>query len=109
MIAVTSVNDLKEAVSNLEDEIVVEGKVAKYLYTLKNLAPAAVFTLGVGIFFPPVAYFASVSTGAKNAGLLIAISSIGITLIFAILKNYDFIGAEFGPFKINLRRKNTAG
>lgn len=120
-------NELKKAYEDKVDKIIVEGGLAKKMKkakAIRTMTPAKLAILGTalaavggGVAMSPFTLGASavVSTAVAipvavqtdvSITVIIAVSSIGLTLLIAILKDYD-IEAEMGDFRVvlNKRRK----
>lgn len=102
MVLVTDKTGLKEAVKNLEQEIIVTGKFAKMLkpFTYKrkksvNINPTDTHYMAAGAI-------ASSFVGLSVSVALTLIITLGIVTIIAIFRDYD---VEYSSDKLSLKRK----
>lgn len=119
-------NELKKAYEDKVDKIIVTGDFAKKMRkakVIRKMTPAKLAVLGAvltaaggGLAMSPFTLGASsvisivtVAPAAAKTGIsisaIIAIGSIGLTLLLAIFKEYDFIEAKKGDFKVVLKRR----
>lgn len=112
-ITVKTRGELDSARNNKYEEIVVTGKLANDLKKSKSIAYAGVATIGILTaalaatpFTGGLSAFAAVPiaalTGLEFSAIIIA-TSLGITLIIAIFKNYEEI--SFSDGKLTLKKK----
>ena len=122
-IEVNTKEELKQAMNDKYDEIIVNGELAKKLNKAKKINKLSKVTLGIliaaltaGIATAPITGGASLGasfiTAAPIAALtgtdiavIIAVSFIGVTLVIAVFKDYDDVEFSTNPLKLKLKRK----
>lgn len=119
-------NELKKAYEDKVDKIILTGNFAqnmKKAKVIRKLTPAKLAMLGAaitaaggGIAMAPftlgvssVISVAAAAPVAVKTGLsipvIIAVGSIGLTLLLAVFEEYDIIEAKKGDFKVVLRKR----
>lgn len=122
-IEVNTKKELKKAIDDKYDEIIVKGELAKKLNKAKKINKLSKATLGIlttalaagavtapmtgglsiGMSFAAAAPIAAL-TGTEIA-VIIAVSFLGIALVTAVFKGYDEIEFSQDPLKLRLKRK----
>ncbi|WP_434777601.1 hypothetical protein [Neisseria sp. Ec49-e6-T10] len=114
-VIVKTKEELKTAIRNKENLIIVEGALAKHIINAKKITTMSKFALAILIASASAIPFtggASAIAGAVAAGgvsssvLITAILALGTVMIFAIYKDYNVV-AKSGKTSISLERKQT--
>jgi len=114
MVVVTTREELKKAVESKADRIEVKGKLAGELRKARKVAKLSKLALiplvalvGAiplsGGLSAGVAAAAAAMTGLEISAIIFA-ATIGLTMVIAVSKNYDEVGAT-GPFNMSLQAK----
>ena len=122
-VVVTTKEQLKRAVKNKEEVILLQGEVLKYYKAASKLKTVGKVSLGIAIAGAMAMPFtgglsgvaavgamgavagAAASMSLSTAALITFIAFIGVGLLFAIFKDYDEIEVEGFGVKLNLRNK----
>lgn len=118
-IEVNTKEELKKAIDDKYDEIIVKGELAKKLNKAKKINKLSKAKLGIlstalaagavtapmtgGLSFAAAAPIATL-TGIEIA-VIIAVIFIGITLVIAVCTGYDVIEFSKDPLTLRLKRK----
>lgn len=126
-VVVRTKEELKRAYAEKVDEIIVEGKMAKQIRDLeriKQFSPVAIGALaaagvafaagsvagplkgGMSFIIESAVLTTTVTTTGLSIPLIIFACAVGVSLLFAIFKEYDVIEASGMGIKIILRKKN---
>ena len=122
-VTVTTKEQLKKAVQNKEEDILLQGEVLRYYKAASKLKTVGKVSLGIAIAGAAAIPFtgglsslatigtmgavaASASTASLTTPALVAfIVFMGVGLLFAIFKDYEEIETEVGPKGIKLKLK----
>lgn len=116
---VTRREDLKAALDQKPDILVIEGRLAKQVRTsrkIKSVGPAALAILVASIAAIPLtggASFLLAGPIAASAGvsvvLVLALLSLGLWVVFAIWGDYEEMEWQGMPPRLKLKRKAEQG
>ena len=122
-IEVNTKEELKKAIDDKYDEIIVNGELAKKLNKAKKINKLSKATLGIlttavaaGAVTAPItggvslgiSFAAAVPIAAltgTDIAVIIAVSFVGVALVTAVFKGYDEIEFSKNPLKLKLKRK----
>ncbi|HHD2753882.1 TPA: hypothetical protein ACOTG0_002704 [Clostridium perfringens] len=118
-IEVTTKEQLKKAIDEKYDEIIVKGELAKKLHKsrkIKKLSRAKIgmltAALTAGAASVPITGGLSLAVATPIAALtgleiafIIAVFFVGISLVIAVYNGYDDIEFSQNPLKLRLRKK----
>lgn len=122
-IEVNTKGELKKAIDEKYDEIIVKGELAKKLNKAKKIKKFSKATLGIlttalaaGTITAPITGGLSLGISAVAAApiaaatgteiaVIIAVSAVGIALVTAVYKGYDEVEFSTNPLKLKLKRK----
>ncbi|MEG1482832.1 hypothetical protein [Clostridium sp.] len=122
-IEVNTKEELKKAIDDKYDEIIVKGELAKKLNKAKKINKLSKAMLGIlttalaaGVVTAPITGGLSLGISAAAAvpiaaltgteiAVIIAVSCIGVALVTAVYKGYDEIEFSQNPLKLRLKRK----
>ncbi|MFW2082861.1 hypothetical protein ACNPQK_18040 [Acinetobacter guillouiae] len=122
-VIVTTKEQLKKAVQNKEEDILLQGEVLKYYKAASKLKTVGKVSLGIAVAGAVAAPFTAGLSGVATVGALgavaaaatsVSISSaaliafivfIGVGLLFAIFKEYEEIEIDGMGIKLKLKKK----
>ena len=88
--------ELKKAIENKEELIIIEGEMAKQMKSLSVVGLTSIVAVGAAIGLAPVTGGLSLAAAAPVAAitgidvaLIVFIASIGVAIITAAFKDYD--------------------
>lgn len=124
-VVVTTKEQLKRAVQNKEEDILLQGEVLKYYKAASKLKTVGKISLGIAVAGAVAAPFtvglsglatlgamgavatAAASVSLSTAALITFIVFMGVGLLFAIFNDYEEIEVEAGPKGIKLKLKKS--
>lgn len=124
-VVVTTKEQLKRAVQNKEEDILLQGEVLKYYKAASKLKTVGKISLGIAVAGAVAAPFtvglsglatlgamgavatAAASVSLSTAALITFIVFMGVGLLFAIFNDYEEVEAEAGPKGIKLKLKKS--
>jgi len=121
-LVVTTKEQLKRAVKNKEDDILIQGEVLKYYKAASKLKKVGKISLGIAVAGVVAAPFtgglstvgtmgvvaaAATSASLSTTALITFIVFMGVGLLFAIFSDYEEIETEAGLKGIKLKLKKS--
>lgn len=124
-VVVTTKEQLKRAVQNKEEDILLQGEVLKYYKAASKLKTVGKISLGIAVAGAVAAPFtvglsglatlgamgavatAAASVSLSTAALITFIVFMGVGLLFAIFNDYEEVEVEAGPKGIKLKLKKS--
>lgn len=122
-LVVTTKEELKRAVKNKEDDILIQGEVLKYYKAASKLKKVGKISLGIAVAGVVAAPFtgglssvgtmgvvaaAATSASLSTTALITFIVFMGVGLLFAIFSDYEEIEAEAGSRGVKLKLKKNS-
>lgn len=122
-LVVTTKEQLKRAVKNKEDDILIQGEVLKYYKAASKLKKVGKISLGIAVAGVVAAPFtgglstvgtmgvvaaAATSASLSTTALITFIVFMGVGLLFAIFSDYEEIETEAGLKGIKLKLKKNS-
>lgn len=122
-VVVTTKEQLKRAVKNKEEDILIQGDVLKYYKAASKLKTVGKFSLGIAIAGVAAVPFtgglssigtmgvvaaAATSASLSTTALITFIVFMGVGLLFAIFNDYEEIETEAGLRGVKLKLKKNS-